>query len=175
MRKHAVLNATPTQHSQQTRSMYSVYRIALPNPDLGRIEVFNGPDAEFAFRVPGLRNVALSAPYMHNGAFLTLEEVVQFYADGGGLDAGGVDVQVDEKLRGFDLTDQEAQDLVAFLYALTDEPSDLITIPESVPSGLPVIQAQENAVRDANRNIDCCRHMKLEKRVNLVLLRSHQI
>lgn len=119
-----------------------------PVPDLGRIEVFNGPDAEYAFRVPGLRNVALTAPYMHNGAFSTLEEVMQFYADGGGLDAGGVDVQVDEKLRGFDLTEQEMQDLVAFLYALTDEPNDLINIPESVPSGLPVVEAMENPARD---------------------------
>lgn len=120
----------------------------LDNPDRGRVEVQNAPDAEFGFRTPGLRNVVLSAPYMHNGSLATLEEVVQFYADGGGLDAGGVDVQVDEKIRGFDLSDQEMQDLIAFLYALTDEPADAIAIPERVPSGLPVVEHQENPSRD---------------------------
>jgi parallel beta-helix repeat protein len=115
-------------------------------PDLGQIETVNAPDAERAFRTPGLRNVALSAPYMHNGAFATLEEVVDFYAQGGGP-AFGVDAAVDEKVRGFDLSDQQMSDLVQFLYALTDEPSELIAIPESVPSGLPVIQPAENPAR----------------------------
>ncbi len=115
-------------------------------PDLGQIETVNAPDAERAFRTPGLRNVALSAPYMHNGAFETLEEVVDFYAQGGGT-AFGVDAAVDEKVRSFNLTDQQTSDLVQFLYALTDEPTDLIAIPESVPSGLPVIQPVENPAR----------------------------
>ena len=118
-----------------------------PNqPDLGQSETVNAPDAERAFRTPGLRNVALSAPYMHNGAFSTLEEVVDFYAQGGGP-AFGVDVVTDEKIRGFDLTEPQVSDLVQFLYALTDEPSDLITIPESVPSGLPIIEQVENDAR----------------------------
>jgi cytochrome c peroxidase len=117
------------------------------NPDLGQVEVLNAPDAERAFRTPSLRNVALSAPYMHNGAFLTLEETIQFYADGGGREFGLSAEQVDEKVRGFDLTEQEMSDLVAFLYALSDEPSDLIAIPESVPSGLPVIEHLDNPAR----------------------------
>ncbi|MEQ8675704.1 MAG: parallel beta-helix domain-containing protein [Aggregatilineales bacterium] len=120
----------------------------LDNPDRGRLEIQNAPDAEFGFRTPGLRNVVLSAPYMHNGSLGTLEEVIQFYEDGGGLEAGGVDVQVDEKIRGFDLTDQETQDLIAFLYALTDEPAEIIAIPESVPSGLTVITHEVNPSRD---------------------------
>lgn len=117
------------------------------NPDRGQIEIRSAPDADYAFRTPGLRNVALSAPYMHNGVFNTLEEVIQFYADGGGAAAGGVDVQVDEKIRGFTLVEREIQDLVAFLFALTDEPDALTAIPERVPSGLPVIQAQTNPSR----------------------------
>jgi cytochrome c peroxidase len=117
------------------------------NPDLGQVEVLNAPDAERAFRIPGLRNVALSAPYMHNGAFATLEEVIEFYADGGGP-GRGVDVTPDEFIQGFDLTEQEMADLITFLYALTDESSALISIPDSVPSGLPVVQHTENPARE---------------------------
>jgi parallel beta-helix repeat protein len=120
------------------------------NPDLGQIEIVNAPDAERGFRIPGLRNVALSAPYMHNGVFATLEEVIQFYADGGGKVHHMNNV--DEKVRGFDVTDQEISDLVAFLHALTDEPTDLITIPDSVPSGLPIIAPMENPARTVVEN-----------------------
>ncbi|MBI5670755.1 MAG: right-handed parallel beta-helix repeat-containing protein [Chloroflexi bacterium] len=116
------------------------------NPDLGQVETINAPDAIRAFRTPGLRNVALSAPYMHNGAFATLDEVIEFYEKGGGP-AFGVDVTPDEFIRGFTLTDQQQADLVAFLYALTDEPTDLLTIPDSVPSGLPVVQRMDNPAR----------------------------
>jgi parallel beta-helix repeat protein len=116
-----------------------------PNaPDLGRAETRRAPDAERAFRSPGLRNVSLTAPYMHNGAFLTLEEVIDFYARGGGADQG---IDVDEKLRGFTLTPQQSADLVAFLRSLTDEPPDLIAIPDSVPSGLPVVTRLESPGR----------------------------
>lgn len=119
-----------------------------PNdPDLGQIEIVNAADAERGFRTPGLRNVVLSAPYMHNGRFATLEDVVDFYADGGGTAFGFSAELVDEKVRGFDMTAQEMSDLVAFLYALTDEPPVLIAIPESVPSGLPVVSALDNPAR----------------------------
>jgi cytochrome c peroxidase len=118
------------------------------SPDRGRVEVLNAPDAEFGFRTPGLRNVVLTAPYMHNGVFATLEEVIDFYADGGGVKGGGVEVKVDEKVRGFTITEREKADLIAYLYSLTDEPSELIAIPDSVPSGLPVVQPLENPARD---------------------------
>ncbi len=140
-------------HSYPTFTDNSFHILGVPedenvSTDRGRVEVANAPDAEYSFRVPSLRNVALTAPYMHNGGLPTLEEVVQFYADGGGLEGGGIDVQVDEKVRGFDLTDQEKQDLIAFLYALTDEPAALITLPESVPSGLAVVQPEQNPARE---------------------------
>ncbi len=115
-------------------------------PDLGQIEIVKGPDSTRAFRTPGLRNVALTAPYMHNGVFSTLEEVIDFYAKGGGA-AFGVDIPPDEFLQGFTLTPQQTSDLIAFLYALTDEPADLIALPESVPSGLPVVPRIENPAR----------------------------
>ena len=89
-----------------------------------------------AFKVPSLRNIALTAPYMHNGSLETLEAVVDFYADGGGRLHGQENVDV--FVQGFELTEQERLDLVAFLYALTDE-SNMPDVPTAVPSGLPII------------------------------------
>ncbi|MBZ0284697.1 MAG: right-handed parallel beta-helix repeat-containing protein [Anaerolineae bacterium] len=139
-------HAWPT-FTNNTFNVLGVPDINPENPDLGQVEIVNGPDATRAFRTPGLRNVALSAPYMHNGVFTTLEEVVDFYAKGGGP-AFGVEITQDEFLQGFTLTEQQTSDLIAFLYALTEEPADMISIPESVPSGLPVVEHQENPARD---------------------------
>ncbi len=138
-------------HSWPTFSNYTFNVLGVPDknpaePDLGQVEIVNGPDSTRAFRTPSLRNVALTAPYMHNGVFKTLDEVVEFYAKGGGP-AFGVDIAPDEFLQGFTLTDQQTSDLIAFLYALTDEPSDLITIPDSVPSGLAVVAHEDNPAR----------------------------
>lgn len=132
--------------SNNTFNVLGVPDTNADNPDLGQAEIVNGPDSTRAFRVPTLRNVALSAPYMHNGVFQTLEEVVDFYAKGGGP-AFGVAVTPDEFIRGFTLTDQQTADLVSFLYALTDEPADLIAIPTAVPSGLAVVEPMENPAR----------------------------
>ncbi len=112
--------------------------------DPGRAGV--APDGQDgAFKVPTLRNIALTAPYMHNGVFQTLEEVIDFYAQGGGR-ARGVE-NVDPFVVGFELTEQEKSDLIAFLYALTDE-SNLPEVPERVPSGLPVVPRLENPARE---------------------------
>jgi cytochrome c peroxidase len=112
--------------------------------DTGRLEV-ESTSLDGAFKAPTLRNIALTAPYMHNGAFNTLEEVVDFYAKGGGRDEGVENVDI--HVIGFDLTDQEKADLVAFMYALTDE-SNLPEIPTSVPSGLAVVESVENPARE---------------------------
>jgi len=105
-----------------------------------------GDGVDGAFSVPSLRNVALSAPYMHNGIFGSLEEVVQFYSEGGGRETGVENM--DPFVRGFELSDQETADLVAFLFALTDE-SQLQEIPSSVPSGLQVVSRLTNPARSA--------------------------
>lgn len=106
--------------------------------DLGRAEIEGGEPYKHAFKVPTLRNVALTAPYMHNGRFQTLEEVVDFYASGGGH-GNKMDLKnIDDKIRRFSITPQERKDLVAFLHSLTDE-SQKPQIPEKVPSGLPVV------------------------------------
>ncbi|MEY2905005.1 MAG: hypothetical protein RJA52_1021 [Bacteroidota bacterium] len=67
------------------------------------------------FRVPTLRNIALTAPYMHDGRFQTLEEVLEHYSRGG----HGVSNE-DVNIRPFPLSDQDKKDLIAFLATLTD-------------------------------------------------------
>lgn len=115
----------------------------LDAPDYGREEIVGDPAYRRAFKVPTLRNVALTAPYMHNGRFRTLSEVIDFYAGGGGL-GEGLDVpNIDDKIRPFALEPWDKEDLVAFLHALTDE-SAKPAIPESVPSGLPVVPPLAN-------------------------------
>ncbi len=107
-------------------------------PDLGRGDVTKAPNHARAFKVPTLRNIALTAPYMHNGRFQTLEEVISFYASGGGAGNGLKLPNQDDKIRRFTLTNDERSDLVAFLHALTDESKKPET-PAQVPSGLPVV------------------------------------
>ncbi|MEP7339068.1 MAG: parallel beta-helix domain-containing protein [Acidobacteriota bacterium] len=113
--------------------------------DLGRGEIVGEP-YNHAFKVPTLRNVALTAPYMHNGRFQTLEEVVDFYATGGGHGGGKNLKNIDDKIRRFSLSQQERIDLVAFMHALTDE-SKKPEIPAHVPSGLPVVLHLKPKVR----------------------------
>lgn len=67
------------------------------------------------FRTPSLRNIALTAPYMHDGRFNTLEEVLEHYASGG----HGVENE-NANIRSFDLSEEEKQALLAFLHTLTD-------------------------------------------------------
>lgn len=69
------------------------------------------------FKVPSLRNVALTAPYMHNGSKATLTEVVRHYSE---LDEDRLHVHGEKILRRLDLTDREIADLVAFLESLTE-------------------------------------------------------
>src|SRR5499426_3373747 len=106
--------------------------------DFGRSEIEGGEPYKNAFKVPTLRNVALTAPYMHNGRFQTLEEVIDFYLNGGGKGEGMQLPNLDDKIRKFKVNDQEKRDLIAFLYALTDE-SMKPAFPDRVPSGLPVV------------------------------------
>ena len=115
----------------------------LPEADLGRAEVVGGKAYERAFKVPTLRNVALTAPYMHNGAFATLAEVLDFYSKGGGPGQGLEVPNLDDKIRPFVLAPGEQRDLIAFLHALTDE-SRKPEIPATVPSGLPVVERLPN-------------------------------
>ncbi|MCA9917009.1 MAG: hypothetical protein KC445_03610, partial [Anaerolineales bacterium] len=130
-------------HTAPTFASDSFRVVGVPSDDPGRAAI-SEDGSEGAFKVPSLRNIALTAPYMHNGSLATLEEVVDFYADGGGRVHGQENVDV--FVQGFELTDQERLDLVSFLYALTDE-SNLPAAPTAVPSNLPVIAPTENPAR----------------------------
>lgn len=82
--------------------------------DLGRYEQTKVEADKGAFRTPGLRNVALTAPYMHDGSLKTLKDVVDFYAGGGTSNP-----QLDPEIKELKLSGQDRADLVAFLESLT--------------------------------------------------------
>ena len=89
--------------------------------DLGRYEATGNSADRWLFRVPTLRNVAITGPYMHDGSIPTLEAVVDYY------NAGGVPHEgQDPRIRPLHLNENQQQDLVAFLKSLTA--SDIATL-----------------------------------------------
>jgi cytochrome c peroxidase len=90
--------------------------IAAGDPDLGRARLTRQDVDAGKFRVPSLRNVAVTAPYMHDGSLTTLEEVIEQYDRG-----GRGHPNTDPTIRPLGLTAAEKADLLAFLRALTDE------------------------------------------------------
>ena len=95
--------------------------------DLGRFYVTRREQDKRAFKTPTLRSVIESAPYMHDGAFKTLEEVVDFYDKG-----GNANPQLSALMKPLGLSPEEKTDLLAFLKALTGEPIpfEFPTLPE---------------------------------------------
>ena len=81
-----------------------------PAPDLGRFAISKLSGDKGAFKTPTLREIARSAPYMHDGSIATLEAIVEHYNKGGINNP-----QLDEELFELNLTDQEKKDLVTFL------------------------------------------------------------
>jgi cytochrome c peroxidase len=89
--------------------------------DIGRQEVTGDPNDKAKFKVTTLRNIELTAPYMHDGRFATLEEVVDHYNDGI-IVSPTIDPALEYTTQtGLMLTDQDKADLIAFLKTLTDE------------------------------------------------------
>jgi len=87
-----------------------------PDPDVGRFAITKDPRDWAVFKVPTLREIEHTAPYMHDGSLKTLEEVVDFY------DKGGIpNKNLDPNIKKLNLTDQDKKDLVAFLKALSGE------------------------------------------------------
>ena len=88
--------------------------------DSGRYHITKDPADIGKMKVPGLRNVAVTAPYMHNGRFKTLREVIDYYDNPHAILPDGMyrDSVLSQPLH---LTEQEKQDLEAFLHALTDD------------------------------------------------------
>jgi cytochrome c peroxidase len=132
-------------------------------PDVGREGVTNRPEDRYLFRTPPLRNVAITAPYLHNGTFGSLESVLEHYRNPreslahfdtslldprlqSSVDLSPARIQdilatLDPRLRlGIRLSDRDVADLTAFLGALSDPASGALLrdVPPSVPSGLPV-------------------------------------
>lgn len=106
-------------YPEESRGVYDITGVAT---DMGR------------FRAPTLRNIALTAPYMHDGSIATLSEVLDHYAAGGRTISSGPYAGVgsqnpykSELINGFVLTDGEKADVIAFLEALTD--SELLVDP----------------------------------------------
>jgi len=110
----------------------------------------SGAGGAYQFRTPSLRNVGVTGPYMHNGVFTSLEDVLNFYRrvsrgrgrGRGGFAQRGVNPNVDRGdldplLRQLNMRGRGQREIIAFLRAL-DDPSFDRTVPARVPSGLTV-------------------------------------
>jgi cytochrome c peroxidase len=103
-----------------------------PEPNRGVFEISGDTGDMGKFKAPTLRNIALTAPYMHDGSIATLEDVLTHYARGGRAHS----FKTDGLLIGFELDPQERADLLAFFETLTDQ--DFVTNPKfSDPGAVP--------------------------------------
>jgi cytochrome c peroxidase len=98
------------------------------DPDLGRYLVTGRDEERGAFKTPTLREIEHTGPYMHDGRFKTLEEVVEHY------DRGGIkNEHLDQRMKPLKLTKQDKTDLVAFLKALSGEGWQNVKVPKQFP------------------------------------------
>jgi len=102
-------------------------RSTYPAPNQGIGEFTQRVIDDGKHRIPSLKNVELTAPYMHDGSVSSLEEVINHYAAGGRLidegprrGDGRANPYKDSRISGFELSDTERDDLISFLHALTD-------------------------------------------------------
>ena len=94
---------------------------AQPQPDAGRMEITRSAEHRWQFRTPSLRNVALTAPYMHDGSLATLRDVVDWYNEGGGEDPAKR-----RFLHRLGLSESQKLQLIAFLRSLTGENAEAL-------------------------------------------------
>ena len=134
----AMLKESPKQRVQVAPGTYVEVDAAIltsvseqkPN-DLGRYEVTQMPEDRWSYKTSSLRNIALTAPYMHNGTFATLKQVIQFYNQG-----GVVNDNLDPLIKPLNLTAAEIDDLAAFLNTLTgDNVAELVADAFASPVG----------------------------------------
>ncbi|WP_246058226.1 cytochrome-c peroxidase [Litorilituus lipolyticus] len=127
--------------------------IGTPEPegralDIGAEKTYDAPKLRGAFKVPTLRNITKSAPYMHSGRYDNLLDTVKFYNDGRGNSVPeGEDMLLHWHISEPNLTDEEMDLIVEFMGTLTDE-SLTPQIPSSVPSGLSVVDDKFQALND---------------------------
>jgi cytochrome c peroxidase len=132
--------------------------IGAPEPeglplDIGAEKTFNAPKLRAGFKVPTLRNIELTAPYMHSGRFDDLKSVAEFYNGGRGHAVpGDANLHLHWHISSPDLTDYELDRLVDFMGALTDE-SLTPQVPLKLPSGLaPVTGQSSNKISFSDTN-----------------------
>lgn len=101
--------------------------------DLGKFFAFNKDIHKYAFKTPTVRNAALTAPYMHNGVFASLEEVVDFYNRGGGAGIGSSLAHQTLPPDLLHLTEEEQEQIIAFIHTLSDT-THLSDIPDRLPA-----------------------------------------
>jgi cytochrome c peroxidase len=94
---------------------YQFYSLGLEDADIGLERRTYSAADRGKFKTPTLRNIELTAPYMHNGSMSSLEEVVSFYNNGGGTRS-----TKDSRVKPMNLSKEEEAELVAFLKTLTD-------------------------------------------------------
>jgi cytochrome c peroxidase len=96
------------------------------DPDPGRYNLYQTDVRKYFFKTPTVRNSALTAPYMHNGVYKSLEEVIDFYNRGGGA---GIGISLEHQTLPPDalsLSRQEIQDIIAFLNTLSDQQNEMV-------------------------------------------------
>jgi cytochrome c peroxidase len=130
---------------------HGFYDIGLPTDDEGRGKIIDLASTRFAFKTPTLRELAWTAPYMHDGSKATLEDVIRHY-EGGGVRRPSVSQDMP---RSIDLSEQERADLLAFLDTLSSEqppqPSTEPWVSASAGATASLPAAAVNTVRQAEK------------------------
>lgn len=123
-------------------------KFSYPVPNTGIYDFTQQPEDVGKFKAPTLRNIAVTAPYMHDGSVRTLEEVIDHYRTGGrtikyGARAGvgAENPNKSEFVKGFELSTQDKEDLLAFLRSLTDQ--TLLTNPKLANPWAPTVHPQK--------------------------------
>ncbi|MEY3321886.1 MAG: hypothetical protein RLZZ417_1469 [Bacteroidota bacterium] len=112
---HCHVDPLFTDLSYQNNGIHTVDEMNGNSLEKGREFVTKNPNDRFKFKVPTLRNIAVTAPYMHDGRFKTLEEVINHYNKG-----GNDGFNVNPNVRKLNLSERDKLDLIAFLNTLTD-------------------------------------------------------
>jgi len=126
-------------HSGSMFSDFELHTLSVPDHPLVDDD---GATGNFDFRTPTLRNLQFTAPYMHNGSFDNLRDVLEFYDDisrgnGNSQNPNVNDNQIDQDARQLNLNNNEINQIITFLNALNDDDFDR-SVPNDVPSGLNV-------------------------------------
>lgn len=131
---HLPPDFTLVTHTNNIDSLYiniGLYNIlpfeTYPIHDIGLHRISQKENDNGKFRIPGLRNVALTAPYMHDGSVANLNELIDIYAQGGRVIKSGLymgdgtkNKHKDKRISGFAISQEEKENLILFLHCLTD-------------------------------------------------------